>query len=474
MPEEPESSISHGPDSPQSVSPEETIQYHLAGGAQSPSPRKSKKMIGLVAGAVVVVLLVAGFALELYLSDTPSRVYSASLVNSGEALDKLIDYSKTQAKANYKSVSLDGGVHVKSPSGSYDVNLNGAAGEGGDATMQLDVDALGEKFSADVLSNVPKNSTTPDVYVKVSGVKQFLDSAGLSSLNNLDGQWIVIDHTLLETYISNLQKSIGTGSDSSNAARIPTYTALQDALAKAQAVNKQYLFTTNSSKAVLTNEKFMDKETSAGRTVDHYKVGYNKAHLKAYVSALAKALDSSKLNDWSKSVNKGKSLSQVMGFAALEKSVTNAKSDYMFDLWADTKTKLISKIMFTDPSDTSSVFIVTQGYTGGSNYPFGLSVSGEDSTTHGPVKATLNTTLDSTTNKMRATFSSSETTSNGTTASNGSFDLMPSNNAVKVNVPAKAKSITDILLSLGLGSLAGGTLPTALQGQTASPSVITE
>jgi len=436
-------------------------------------PGKSKKLLVRALVAVVGVLLLgAAYVFAFYLPNTPSHVYSASLANSGIALDKLIDYSKVQAHANYKSVSLDGTVHVKSPSGSYDVTLSGAANKGGNADLHFNEDALGEKFSTDVLSILPSGDTTPDIYVKVTGVKHFLDGIGLNSLDYLDGQWIVIDHTLIDTYISNLKKSVGS-SNSSNTT-VPTYDEVQDALSKAQAVNKQYIFTTDSSRAVLTNEKFIGRETVSGRAVDHYKVGYNKAHLEAYVSALASALDSSKLNGWSKNVNGGKSLSDSMGFSPLEKSVKNANGSYTFDMWADTKTKLISKLTFTDPSDKSSIFTVTQGYNGGSKYPFGLSVSGKDSTTNDPQTVTLNATLDTSTNKLSATFSSSSTASDGTTTSTGNFNLTPNNNTVNVTAPAKAKSLTDLLISLGLGDLVKGSPQSTAQTQSTNPFSITE
>lgn len=480
MSEEPEPSLPHvsesSHESPASVPSEYRTRSDYEGGDR-PSPpvaalsgpqQNSKKLWGLVAGVTIVLLLVAGCVLGLYLSNTPGRVYNASLVNSGEALDKLIDYSKTQAKANYKSTSLEGMVHVGSPNGSYDLSLNGAAEKGGDSDLHLKVDALGEKFTADVLTSIPTGNTAPDVYFRLSGVKHFLDSAGLNSLDSLDGQWVVVDHTLLETYMRGLEKGTSVGLNSSAITNVPTAAELQDALAKAQIVNRQYLFTSDSSKAVLTDEKFIGKETSTGRTVDHYKVGYNKAHLEAYASSMATALDGSALNDWSKKANNGKSLSQAMNFNSLEKSIKSAKSDYTFDLWADTKTKLISKLTFTNPSDQSSIFTVSQGYTGGNKYPFGLSMSSKATTNH-PESYSLNATLDTMTNTLSATFSSSMTTSDGTTTSNGNFSVAPSNGLVKVSIPSKAKSITDILLSLGLGGLAHGSLT-----QSADPFAITE
>src|SRR6202035_3096437 len=163
---------------------------------------------------------------------------------------------------------------------------------------------MGEKVNANVISIKSPGNTAPDVYVQVSGIKSMLDSLGLNSLDKIDGQWIAIDHTLVETYLNSLagQKSSSTGS-------APTYAAVEDAISKVQAVNKQYLFSTNASTAVFSNPQFIAKETNGGRALDHYKVSYSKTHLNAYLTAVGQALNSSQLNTWYKNMSAGKNLS---------------------------------------------------------------------------------------------------------------------------------------------------------------------
>jgi hypothetical protein len=438
----------------------------------SERPKRSKKKLWLtvVGTFVVLLLLAAGYVFAFYLPNTPSHIYGAALKNSGLALDKLVDYSKAQQQADYKSASVDGTVHVKSPGGSYDLTTSGSFDKKANASFNMQADVVGEKINANVRSVVAKGNTSPDVYVQVSGIKSFLDSLGMSNFDSLNGQWVVIDHTLIDTYTSSLKKDLGAQSDMSNASGVPTYAQLQDALVKAQTVNKQYIFATGGSKAVLTGETFVGKETVSGRTVNHYKVGYNKAHLQAYVTALGQALDSSQLNDWSKQANDGKSLSKEMDLSSLQDSIKNAKSDYKFDLWVDTRTKLISKVKFTDIHDKSSFFTFSQNYTGGNTYPFAFEVNGKDSDGNAEDDS-FGLKLNTATNKVSFNFSGTTTASDGTTSATGNFDLTPGKDYVKVTAPKNAKSITNILMSLGLGDLFSDSSPADTSATSNSPLI---
>lgn len=415
----------------------------------------NKKLLMIVAGVVVAILAISGgYVFGFYLPNTPENIYASSLTNTADGLDKLIAYSKLEEQANYKSASFNGSANVKSPSGSFDVTFSGSSDKDANANMQLSADIMGQKANANVRSVHASGSTNPDLYFQVTGIKSYLDANGLNQLDSLDGQWVSIDHTLLDTYSSALKQNLG--SSMSPTSSVPAYTDVQDAIDKAEVVNRQYIFSTNPSKAVLVNQKFVGKETQNGREVNHYKLGYNKAHLQAYVTALSTALDSSKLNDWSKKNNDGKSLSQVMDLTKLENEIKDAKTDYSFDLWADTSTKLVSKLAFTDPTNSSSVFALSQSYDGkSSQYPFAIDFTGKDDSGN-PQTGTLSLAVDMQTNKVTGTLAATTKSTDGTTTINASFDATPSNTAVNVTAPSGAKSVTDILNELGLGGLASG------------------
>jgi len=415
--------------------------------------RKLKKPLLIVGGAVVAAVLVGGgLVFGLYLPNTPENVYSAGLENTGKAFDQLVDYSKTLDNAHYKGAAFDGTMKYKSGQGSFDFDMNGSGDNDGNLTANMDLDLMGNKGSASIRSVHVQGNTSPDLYFQVNGIKSYLDGSGMGALDSLDGQWISIDHTLIDTYASQL------GSMSPvdiNATTPPTFAQIQDAETKVQAVNKQYLFTTNASTAVLANEKYLGQTKDGSRTLNHYQVGYNRDHFEAYAKALAAALNSSSLNDWSKKANKGKNLSDVLDFTSMENDIKSAKADYTFGVWVDTGTKLVSKVTFTNPEDTPETFTFAQSYTGGDDYPFSIAFNGKDDSGN-PEQFTMQFSVNTKTNKVSAGIDVTSKDDTGTSTVNVSVSATPSMNAVKVTPPTGAKSVSEILNELGLGGLVSG------------------
>lgn len=406
--------------------------------------RTKSFLFGIIVLAIITIA--AAFFFVAYWPNTPGQVYKSSIANSGIALDKLVEYSKQQEHSNYTTSSFAGSLHSKAPAGSYDISINGAFDRYANANMHVNADVMGDKLAANILTIKSNGSSSPDVYFQITGIKSLLDSLGLNNYDYLDGKWIMIDHTLINTYISSTTNTSQHKSNSS-----PTYAEFEDAISKVQLVNKQYLFSTNSGTAVLTNQKFIAKEASGGRLLDHYKVGYNRAHLSAYLSAVTHALNSSQLNTWYKSVSNNKNLSDELKIPSLQHDLKSAPDNYTFDLWADTKTKVITKISFTDPSNKSAVFSIGQNYTGGSTYPFVFGYTGKNSSGN-PEAASLNFSIDTKTNKANVSFTSNATSSSGITNISGNLSETPSDTPVNVRPPQSVESFTNLLLSLGFSS----------------------
>lgn len=409
--------------------------------------RKVKKPL-VVAGAALAaaVLVGGGLVFGLYLPNTPGNVFSAGLENTGKVFDKAVTY--TQDEQKYDGADLDGSMKVKSPGASFDVTFNASYDKNANATGSMNADVLGAKVSADFRSVHLQDNTSPDMYFRVNGIKNYLDTAGLQSMDRLDGQWITVDHTLIDTYVANLE-----GDASGSSFSFPTYDQTHDAMLKAQDVNKRYIFTTNATTAVLKNKKFIKTESVNGRSANHYQVGYDKSHLEAYVTDLGKALDGSKLNDWAKKSNNGKSLSQVMDIAAMKEDISkNADSNYAFDLWVDTGTKLVSKLVFTDPQDSSSTITFAQSYTGGDELPMSIAFIGKDDSGN-PETLSLDETLNLKTHTAKAASTVSAKDDSGTTTVNVAVNVAPRTSAVKVTAPSGSVQIVDLLNELGLGGM---------------------
>ena len=402
---------------------------------------KKKWVLPAAVTAALVVLLGGGYVFGVYLPNRPSTVYSTSLKNSGKAVDALVDYTETASKQNYKSYGVTGTLKVKSAGASVDGTLTGSFDETGNATVSAKVDALGQNVNVELRSLKVKGNDSPDIYLQLKGIKAALDSFGASSFDNLDGQWIAVDHTLLDTYTKSLSQASASGSGLTSAP--PTAAQATDALKKVQEVNKQYLFTSDSGKAVLTNQKYIGKETQDGRSVYHYTVGYSKDHLAAYVGALKTALDSSSLNDWSKAQS-GQNLSKQLDLDSLVSSTKQLDGKYTFDLYADVKTKLVHSVKFSDPSSSDTTFTLAQNYTGGDEYPFdlGFSTKTDGQTSKGDIKATLNKKTNNAEISLTATAAGSDI--------NFDFKLTPSDKAVQVSAPSGAQPIMNILGQLGL------------------------
>lgn len=418
------------------------------GGGNGGTGKKRRLLLPIVV-VVLVLLLAGGYVFGFYLPNQPQNVFNSSLKNSGAALDKLTSYAQDQSKAKYASASLDGTLKYSSADVSFDADMKGAFDKDSNGTLQVNADVAGEKFTGNFRSIKASGNTSPDVYFQVTGIKPLLDSAGVSEFDDLDGQWVAVDHTLIDTYASSLSQEVdGT---STNATDTPTADQVNDAVQAIENVNRQYIFTSDKDKAVLQYQSFKGKETMDGRSVNHYVAGYSKDHLQSYVSALKTALDGSKLNDWSKQANK-KSLSEVLDVSDLQDSIKNAKSDYTFDVWADTKQKVIHAVQFTDPNNKSDVFKLTQNYTGGDNYPFSFYVTSKDS--GDTTTATLTATVNTSSNKVTVGADVSDKSSvSGTSSFKMNLTVVPSKESVKVTAPSGSKPVAEILNELGLGGL---------------------
>lgn len=392
--------------------------------------------------AAVVLLLAGGFTFGYYLPNQPNAVFSKALSNSGKAVDKLVSYGTDSKNDDFVAADFDGTLKVASPDASVDVTISGEVDKDANGSLKIDANAAGEKFNAEIRSIHVAGNSNPDVYVKIAGIKPLLDSVGYEMFDSLDGQWVSIDHTLLDSYTSSLE-TVNTSEE-------PTTAQINDAVVKVQQVNKDYLFTTDSDKAVLTNKKFVGKETVDGLKTNHYKVGYDKAHLKAYTEALKKAIDSSKLNDWSKKVNDGKSLSEVADFDSIIKSAEEGSGNGQVDLYVDLDTKLIHSIVFPMSDSTSKgTFTIAQNYKGGDEYPFSIAVANSSSSEKTTAKFDLN--WNSKTNKTTVGIDAKVVSDSGSTTVKGNFNVTENKNKVTVTAPTGSKTITEIMNELGLG-----------------------
>jgi hypothetical protein len=415
-------------------------------GAGLASPFKQKRSLMLVGLIVLILILVGGYVFAFYLPNTPDNIYKTSLGRTATGYDKLVDYLSTQENQHYKGSTTTGDFKFTSSEISGDGSLS-AQTDGHNTTGKLNMDIAGQKLGLDFRGIQPSGQTTPDVYLRLNGIKSLLDTYGLEAFDSTDGQWVVVDHTLIESALQSAGQSSGTKVAS------PKFSQVQDALDKVGQVNRKYLFTTDTSTAVLVKKKNLGESKRDGREVQGYLLGYSKTNLKAYVRALGTALDQSSLNDWYKQTSDGKSISSQMAIDDMVKSIDRADGNYTFTMYVDTGTKLIETVHFPDSSSGTPASYLELGlhYTGGSSYPFVLKLSGDegDSSFTGTLTMTLNTDTKVVAFKVNLTFG--DHADSGVFTANLTF--RPSNQQLHLTTPAGAQSITDLVQSLGLGDL---------------------
>lgn len=413
----------------------------------STSGNKKKRFI-LAGGILLGILLISGAASALfYFPNKPDAIWNKALTNSAKGQDKLIEHSKEQQDT--KGWKAKGNFKVDAPDMVVDGNIDSKVYEKNSAT-KIDAGVAGTRFNAELLTNVPEGVKNPDIYVKVSGLKgidQVMGSseAGIGeALAAYDNQWFVIDHTLLD----QAEKEAANSPENSTLSSLTNQdiNSIVDTIGR---VNKEYLFTSDSEKAVFTRKQDIGSEKLDDRSVYHYKAGYDKENLKEYMTALNKELKNTKLKDYIKDEDLKQQLESI--------DKMDANSDA--DVWVDKKTKLFRKVHLVDKDNKENYVDISLKYSGGDEYPFVLEsvfkeAGKEDK---GSISVTLNTKTSTTLIEANGDIKSE--------AEPFKFNLKltvsPSNEKVEFKKPENAKSLLE-----GFGQLMGENPPSASDIQT--------
>ncbi|HVS58830.1 MAG TPA: hypothetical protein VHD60_03805 [Candidatus Saccharimonadales bacterium] len=439
------------PSEPPTAVTSESPSPVVSGGVGAPAPAKVKKprrwlKWAIPAGVTVVVLGGGGAAAYFGYYMNPSVIWSQSMSNTAKGLSRLTDYTKhLAASPPGKGLDMSGDYKVTSGGSTIDGTVSSVSdGKNSKATVDLNLPVA--KIEANVIGVAVPNDTNSDWYLQVKGFKGLADLSGMGSvLDTYDGQWIAINHTLLDD-LEGMQKQ------ATKSSIVLTGKDVLDLTQSFSATTQQYVFSSSSKTAVMTVAQKIGKETQDGRSVYHYKVHFDKANLKAYVQALRDDLQNSQVGKYLTQTS-GQSIDKVLNFSDLLKSIDNIKSNYTADVWVDMGTRLVHKVRFPDVNNSDTYFEVGQNYSGGNTYPFVLTFhekNGTDVTT-----TTVETALDSKANSLTTKLTVDEKDS-ANSGNNGSatidLTLKPTNGSVSVTAPKDAKSLADIMNELGLGA----------------------
>jgi hypothetical protein len=439
-------------------------------GAPAPRPQKglkakiTKRRLRL-AGVVVVLGLAAGAVFGWYLPNTPGNVWSTGMNRSGSALDSFAQTALSAKQlAAYKTSTVNGTAQAHFGGATYSGNFNASfdsVAMNGGATFDMQ-SKLGDKktITAKLLSQVPTGKLYPDVYLQVSGLKTLGLDALFPSIAAYDGQWMTLSSDYLQSIGGSVLAGSASGSEQVSAADVASL------VKTASNVTKDYLFTTNSAKAVLVKKAFVGKETVDGLSTYHYTVGINSAHARDYCVALANALVSTTAYQHVA----GKSGSQL---DTAKKSATDECASYAadsvtandtLDVWVDGHYKLIYKIRSYEDKSQNSYTDIGQLYKGGN--AVSLFVVSHDGTSGSGGKFTLNANLDTTTTKATYTLKGGGSSPYDMTVA---LTLAASDKPVTITKPANATPVQTLLGGLGMGET-GATASSAGAAATSTGS----
>jgi hypothetical protein len=412
------------------------------------SKRSRKKLLFMV--IPVVVVLLAGSAAAYYFGyyKNASLVYSQSLSNTGKAYTSMITYLTKQQKVNYKGVTGSGSYKFKDSSFSTDgtVNFNS---DGSNSDTKFNIGLAVTRVNLEIRTIKAQGDTNPDIYLNASGISglgSLLGSPELDqTLNNLNGKWIVIDHTLLD----NLQSKIAQ----TDASKMSSTPSEADVISELQAfgnVNNQYVFTTNKSKAVTEVIKNYGLTTINGHKVFHYLVGFNKANVEQYITAQEAALKASSLGAWLASDGETSAIDSA--YKSLETSAGKINASDTINVWSDINSRLIYQVRVSSTTNPAANFVdVGVNYKSGNSIPFFLDAQSSDNTSSSTTS--LAATVNTATNAVSLNLNISGMSSGSPESLSGSFNFTPTNNPVALTAPTGAETLSQILDQLGLGGL---------------------
>ncbi len=443
MPDEPNTPQSTAPQSEPTEPTPAPVTSTPAPATPIPAPKKRAKwLLPVIAGAAVLLLGGGAYGYFGVYTQTPENIWKASVKNTGEALNTFV---KEQPAAK-KGAKLDGSFKVASPfaaDGTITSAINGM-----NSSTTMDVGVTGVRANMEMRTIAASGATSPDLYMKISGVKGLATLMGasediVSTVDGLDGKWLMVDHTLLDQY----QQSLTGGATADKSPQL-TDKDLRDIETKMAAVLRERLFTTDESKAVVKMTESFKKEDFQGRKSQHVKVKVVKAQLREMVIALKDAAKTTKLKDLVLMGDTSRSFEEALNFDDMLKSVDNGNYDKAYaDVWLDMGLKYVRNVRITDPENASNYVDFMLDYTGGDDYPFSISYSMSDGTSGSTDKMGLKLGMAVNRKSLKSTlsFSVKGTSADTNVDANGSFTLTPSDDAVSVDKPAGATNIMNML-----------------------------
>lgn len=419
----------------------QTLQKPNPAAATATAPvtkkRRSKWLMPVI---IIGALLVIGGGAYGYMGvymQTPQNVWKSALRNTG---DSLTAYVNTTQKS-YSGGKINGTFTMTSPT-TADGSVTGAF-DAKNAVLSMNAGALGVRATAELRSIITDPATSPDVYIKLGGLKTISGLMGSSSpytslLNQLDDTWYFVDHTLT----AQAATKVGTAPESAEQLQKD----IQTIATKVNVVFQDYIFTTDQNKAVIVVKESLGKEDFKGRKSQKYIAQVRKHQLKDMVVVLKDTLKETRAKEWVVGTS-GKTFEEQANFEQLIKEIDALSEDKLTaEVWVDSGLKYIRNVRITAPNqkdNATSTVDFMMDYIGGESVPLTVTSTVKDTKNNGSVQ--LGVTLHK--NSSNAEFNLVVAGSSNGQRIDATLKVAvePTNDPVAVAKPDGAKNIMGLL-----------------------------
>jgi hypothetical protein len=403
-----------------------------------------KKLLIILSILFVLGSLGAAYFSFIYWPNTPNNVWSMGLNRSGEALNKLVsEASEQKALEEFSKSSLTATIDGQSGdsriTGTLDSKFNSNKSNS-ELKLKANLDKEELDLGFKVLSEFQEEQTYPNIYLQYYGLKAAGLDAFLPAIADYDGKWIAIESEYLQSVIPVDANSSGQESEQSTNEQLSAAEVTEIAKVVSEATS-EYLFTTDSDKAVIELRLFVGKEEVDGKNTYHYRASLNQQHAKDYCSALVER------------VTALPSIQRVIGDQVedykkdgLKECAETEIDDNQFDLWVDAKYKLIYKVRLSDKDNDQAYVDIGQDYNGSDDISFFINYRDDQQKNEVQTSVTTNLSTKKTSANMTI----------GSTAEDLPYDIKidvqiePYDGEVDTNKPKDSISIEEVLEGLGI------------------------
>ncbi|MCA9348066.1 hypothetical protein KC867_01505 [Candidatus Saccharibacteria bacterium] len=250
-----------------------------------------KKTLIIPAVMIAVLLLgIGGYVFGLYLPNKPNNVWSTGLKRTGKQLDAIVEkLSDPEAMKTLTKNKLAISGKYTSDGGTISGNLESKYDKTNtDSTLKLEASSsyLDQDIdiTIDLKTQIVENAIWPNTYFRLNGFDSFgLESYGVDT-QLFNNKWISIEQ---DDYKDLLGQTLN--SDEQAEENI-TQDEIMTLVADISSVNNEYIFTDDTSKAVIVADKFVGTEESEGITANRYEASINQANTVLYCKALTEKL----------------------------------------------------------------------------------------------------------------------------------------------------------------------------------------